>query len=197
LKHYARNLALPLLCPFFTSFLNQQIMHTTPTNATLSALEAAQKSRCIMAFDKGCDLRRVARLQTVYASKCAQLDAFYLLFEETNPDFILRAPNGQDLVLRLPLGDTGTVMSSLRDALESALRDLEAEIVTAHLDAEQEAAYPVDESDLRPAILALCAPAPTSNPTPTTKTPASASIPLPAGQRLFVTPSTRPAAPTV
>ncbi|MGI4736460.1 MAG: hypothetical protein ACRYG7_14895 [Janthinobacterium lividum] len=168
-------------------------MLTTPTTVSLAKLEAAQKSRSIMAFDKGGDLRRVARLQTVYASKRAQLDAFYLLFEETNPDFILRAPNGPDLVLRLPLDDTGTVMSSLRDALESALRDLEAEIVTAHLDAEQEAAYPVDESDLRPAILALCAPAATSNPTLATETPATA-IPLPAGQRLFVTPPTRPAA---
>jgi hypothetical protein len=149
-------------------------MPTTSTTATLAALEAAQKSRSIMAFDKGGDLRRVARLQTVYANKRAQLESFYQLFDETNPDFVLRAPSGQELVLRLPLGDTGTVMSSLRDALESALRELEADIVT----------------DLRPAILALCVPAATSITIPVAEAPTSLPV-LPAGQRLFVTPPTR------
>lgn len=165
-------------------------MPTAPTTATLAALEAAQKSRSIMAFDKGSDLRRVARLQTVYANKRAQLESFYQLFDETNPDFVLRAPGGQELVLRLPLGDTGTVMSSLRDALESALRELEADIVTAHLDAEQEAACPVDEADLRPTILALCVPAATSITIPVAEAPTSLPV-LPAGQRLFATPATR------
>lgn len=168
-------------------------MHNTPTTATLAELEAAQKNSSSMAFDKGGELRRVARLQAVYANKRTQLESFYQLFDETNPDFVLRAPSGQELVLRLPLGDTGTVMSSLRDALESALRELEADIITAHLDAEQEAAYPVNEPDLRPAILGLCIPAATSSAMPIAEAPLSmpAPLPLPAGQRLFMTPPTR------
>jgi hypothetical protein len=168
-------------------------MHTTLTTIPLAELEAAQKNSSIMAFDKDGALRRVARLQAIYVSKRTQLESFYQLFDETNPDFVLRAPNGQELVLRLPMGETGTVMSSLRDALESALRGLEADIVTAHLDAEQEAAYPVNEPDLRPAILALCMPTATSSamPTATAPLPISAPLPLPAGQHLFVTPPTR------
>jgi hypothetical protein len=178
----------------FSSFSNQSIMPTTRTTATLAELEAAQQSRSIMAFEMGSAARRLARLQAVYTTKCAQLEAFSLLFEETTPDFVLRSANGPELVLRLPIGDTGCVMTSLRDALESALRSLEAEIISAHLDAEQEAFHAAKErNDLRPAILALCVPSAASTTTPVAVAPASLPV-LPAGQRLFATPATRPSA---
>jgi hypothetical protein len=170
-------------------------MRTTPVHPTLAELEAAHKSLGTTAYDKGYNERRLTSLKGIYARKCAQLDAFNLLFEETNPDFVLRGPNSPELVLRIPLGDTGCVMAALREALENGLKALEAEIITAHLDAEDEASYPsAKEFDLRPAILALCVPTATDGTTPIAEVFPPSSLSLPAGQRLFATPPTRPRA---
>lgn len=134
----------------------QPITHSN--TSTLAAIAAAQAKQPIFAFDRNANTRCLARLQTIYAQKRAQLEAFYQLFDAGTPDFVLRNEHGHEIVLRLPLQARNDAYSTLRDGLDEGLRQLEAEIVQAHLRLEEEARYTPAAPDYVPAILGLCCP---------------------------------------
>jgi hypothetical protein len=102
----------------------------------------------------------------VHAKKIAELNAFGDLYEETAPDFILRAADGRELVLRLPSDDARSLCCTLREVLETEIRLVEEKIIDYLLEEQAEAEVaakkPRLDSDLRPAILALCQPAATA-----------------------------------
>ncbi|OGX81991.1 hypothetical protein BEN47_05060 [Hymenobacter lapidarius] len=132
----------------------------------LAEIADAQNESNIFAFDRGCIGRHLTRLQRIYATKCAQLEAFYFFFDEGQPDIVLRSGTGKELALRLPAGSqVGDIYSNLRDALDSELRELERQIVLAHQEVERDA-YETQlcghtsngKPDYVPAILALCVP---------------------------------------
>jgi hypothetical protein len=181
-------------------------MHTTKhTNPILAELAAAQQKGNVFGFDSGTEQREIARLQATYAAKCAQVEASLQLFEQT-PAIALRAPDGREIVLHMSKEALNEVYTAVRDYLEEDLHNLERRIVGLHLQAEEQAAlyakHPSKEPDYAPAILALCMPAqinvtkdieevqpitlPISGPGNSKGT-----LPLPAGQRLFVTPGTK------
>jgi len=142
-----------------------------PTNPTLAELAAAQQDSNIFAFSLGEESRQVARLRAIHAKKRLELEALDFLFEETKPDFVLRGADGSEVVLRLPLAETGEAYTVLRQALETGIRKLEEEIVqfllTARQDAELVKGRPNHKADLRPAILDLCQFTPPNQPAST------------------------------
>ena len=91
----------------------------TPTLAKLAAHQQAHKTYAF-SFDE--EDRRLARLRAVYAKKIAELNAFGDLYEETTPNFILRAANGRELVLWLPTDDARSLCCTLREVLETEIR---------------------------------------------------------------------------
>ena len=139
------------------------------TNPILAELATAQQDNNIFAFSLGEESRQVARLRAIHAKKCLELEALDSLFEETKPDFVLRGADGSEVVLRIPVTETGEAYAVLRQALETGLRKLEEEIVqfllTAQQDAELVKRRPNHKTDLRSAILDLCQP---SAPSPDT-----------------------------
>lgn len=136
------------------------------TILSLAEVAAAQQKRKLFAFDRGQYGRDLARLQRIYASKLAQLEAFHFFFDEGQPDIILRSAD-QKLALRLPgaCDQVSEIYSGLRDALSEELRGLEEQIVRAHQQVAQEQyedqhfKRPDEEPDYLAAIRALCEPA--------------------------------------
>ena len=146
---------LPFFSPQFINLMQAQ----TPS---LAEIAAAQAAHAVFAYDRGNEQRRLARLQRIYAAKLAQLENFYTFFDEGQPDVVLRGATGE-LALRLPAcNQMSEIYSGLRDALDNELRDLERQIVAAHIDIERDRReteqYGYTEPSYAPAIRALCVP---------------------------------------
>jgi len=133
-------------------------MPTTSTTPTLDTLAAEQKAWPIFAFSLGDETRILHRLRATHAKKLGQLNACEDLLTETNPDLILRAADGREVVLRLPSDGISQLRGSLREVLEQELRKLEETIISELR--EQAASDPSPANDSRHTILALCQPAP-------------------------------------
>ncbi len=177
---------------------------TTPTIPTLAELANAQKNSYFLANNQGEEQQMINRKRTAYALKVAERENFLRFCEEnTLFDVVLRGVNGAELPLRLSFEAISTIYGAIHEELQEGLREREAVIVSELLRMERDAAVGENQQErvqatYESAILALCTPAATSSATSAKETPTSAPLPaLPAGQRLFVTPPARPAAPTV
>ena len=141
-------------------------MSALATTPTLADLAAHQQARKTFAFSFGEEDRRLARLRAVHAKKIDELSAYADLYEETTPDFILRAADGRELILRLPTDDARSLCCTLREVLENEIRLVEEKIIDYLLEEQAEAEVaarkPQLDADIRPAILALCQPAATA-----------------------------------
>ncbi|MCI1187869.1 hypothetical protein MON38_10595 [Hymenobacter sp. DH14] len=145
---------------FFTLQYINLMDAKTPTLADIAAAQAANP---LFAYDRGHEQRTLVRLQRIYAAKLAQMEAFLSFFDEGQPDIVLRSAS-QELALRLPAcPQISEIYSGLRDALADELRNLEKEIVAAHLDIERDQRktekYKYSEPAHLAIIRALCAPA--------------------------------------
>ena len=137
-----------------------------PPTFSLAELAGAQQKHEIFAHALGADNERLHRLRTIYARKRTELAAVMELYEETTPDLVLRAADGRQVIVRLPVAETNEVVGLIHIALSAGLRSLESEIVDHLRQAEQETQLRQQELEvwdtaglkLRAPILALCAP---------------------------------------
>jgi hypothetical protein len=180
-------------------------MHTTKaTTPTLNELFNAQSNGHVLANNQGEEQRLLDRKRAAYALKVAEREYFLRFCEEnTFFDVVLRGANGVELPLRPSFETISTIYGAIHEELQERLREQEQVIIGELLRMERDAAAGTNEQErvqniYESAILALCTPAATSSAIPATEIPASTSLPaLPAGQRLFISPPTRYAAPTV
>jgi hypothetical protein len=167
-------------------------MHTTPNTTTLAEVAAAQATARIGAYDRASPARRLERLQSLYARRIDQLNLLYSLFEEGTPKLILQGES-QELTLQGELIDG--VCTTLAEELDKEIVRLEKAIVEAHIEVAEWTADWASVSDNQPdyttMILALCQSTPMSVATPNVGVLPTMPPPLPAGQRLFITPPTR------
>lgn len=178
-----------------------------PAAPTLTDLATAQKNSYLLGNNQGEEQRLLDRKRAAYALKSAEREAFLRYCDENDSfDVVLRAANGAEFPLRPSTEAINAIYSAIHEDLTQALREREAIIIGELLRMEEDAAVyasrPQGKQERKAdtyesAILGLCMPAETSATTPISESLPAASLPLPAGQRLFVTPPTRPAALTV
>jgi hypothetical protein len=167
------------------------------TNPTLAVLANAQKNGFVLANNQGEDKRMLDRKRAAYALKVAERENFLRFCEEnTFFDVALRGANGAEIALRLSLETIGAIYGAIHEELQEILREREEVIIKEMLRMETEEAVGNNQQErlqdtYESAILTLCTQVATSSATPALE--ASSPLPiLPAGQRLFVTPATRP-----
>jgi hypothetical protein len=173
-------------------------MHTTiPTNLTLAEIAAAQQKGNNLGFEQDFDQCRLEHLRALYATKREQRNMLYQLFDEPGIEIAIRVSGGRELVLPVSEYGSGDIFSALRDYQDQSLQKLERMIVEHLLSMQEEAALPpLQTPNYASAILSLCTPATSSSTVPVAES--LPLTPLPAGQRLFMTPPpARPAAPAV
>jgi hypothetical protein len=168
------------------------------TTPTLAKLAHAQKSGFVFGGNQDEAQQIINRKQAAYVLKVAERENFLRFCEENNFDVVLRNKDGHELTLRLSTDVTDTIYGVINEELIEGLRQREMGIVAEMLRIEKDKDFDATkdgrvQNAYESAILALCNPATASIPAPVAEAPASLPI-LPAGQRLFATPPTRPSA---
>jgi hypothetical protein len=178
-------------------------MATNPKFPTLVQLAHAQKSGFVFGGNQNEDQQMINRKKEALVLRVAERENFLRFCEENDFDVVLRNKEGRELTLRLSTDATDAIYGVINEELIEGLRQREMAIIAEMLRIEKDKTFDATkegrvQSVYESAILALCTPVAMGSATLAAETPAIDPLPaLPAGQRLFVTPPMRPAAPTV